>query len=204
MKKIIGIVILSLLASGNIYAAGPDGKGDLKISSTVLQFFQDYLRGGVSEGGKSTHNRPAVFWVTLDGSDSYFWYCPHGQCRSGNSTEERNICERYTNKECARFARGRTVKWKNSINPGRGKESLFNSKWSNAEITAKLTELGFYGNTTSSITTTTPKITKKKKEVKKLKNDEGIVKNLKELKELLDSGVLSQEEFETAKKKILN
>ena len=41
----------------------------------------------------------------------------------------------------------------------------------------------------------------KKKETKKNKN---IVNKLKDLKELLDTGVLSKEEFEKAKKKLLN
>ena len=35
-------------------------------------------------------------------------------------------------------------------------------------------------------------------------NDKDIVKKLKDLKELLDTGVLSKEEFKKAKKKLLN
>ena len=45
-----------------------------------------------------------------------------------------------------------------------------------------------------------PKIIKKNDAI----NDKDIVKKLKDLKELLDSGVLSKEEFEKAKKKLLN
>ena len=47
----------------------------------------------------------------------------------------------------------------------------------------------------------------KKKDTKTKKEseaDKDIVKQLKELKELLDTGVLSKEEFEKAKKKLLN
>jgi len=35
------------------------------------------------------------------------------------------------------------VRWKNGINLGKGKASRFLSKWSEAEIKAKLKELGF-------------------------------------------------------------
>jgi len=39
---------------------------------------------------------------------------------------------------------------------------------------------------------------------KETSNDKDIVKKLKDLKELLDSGVLTKKEFEKAKKKLLN
>ena len=72
-------------------------------------------------------------------------------------------CSRYSKDiECFLFARKRTIKWKNGINPAKGKASTIKSKWSDTEIKAKLTELGFYKNNNStSNTTTTPKITKK-------------------------------------------
>ena len=49
-----------------------------------------------------------------------------------------------------------------------------------------------------------PKITKKKETSEKKVDDDNIVKKLKELNELYKSGVLSKEEFDKAKKKILN
>ena len=54
---------------------------------------------------------------------------------------------------------------------------------------------------TSSSTYTPKRDTKIKKETVA---DKDIVKNLKELKELLGSGALSKEEFEKTKKKLLN
>ena len=68
---------------------------------------------------------------------------------------------------------------------------------------ALLTELGFYDCDRSSVTST-PKIDKKKEVKKESVNDKDIVKKLKDLKELFDSGVLTKEEFEKAKKKLLN
>ena len=57
------------------------------------------------------------------------------------------------NKECKRFARRKQVRWDNGINPIKGSASKFNERMSDDQILAKLTELGFYGNTSSSSTT---------------------------------------------------
>ena len=62
--------------------------------------------------------------------------------------------------------------------------------------------MGFLGGNTSSTTTTTPKTSKKVE--KKESEDMDVVAQLKDLKKLLDDGVISKEEFEKAKKKILN
>jgi len=48
------------------------------------------------------------------------------------------------------------------------------------------------------------KLKKDTKTKKESEADKDIVKQLKELKELLDTGVLSKKEFEKAKKKLLN
>ncbi len=77
----------------------------------------------------------------------------------------------------------------------------------NGMVSIKLKELGFYSDTT--LKTTTPKITKKKEEPKKIKRsaetDKGnIVSQIKDLKKLLDDGVITQNEFDKAKKKLLN
>ena len=113
-------------------------------------------------------------------------------------SEERDKCERHHGQSCSRFAKGRNVRWDNGINP-KGKAAKFSSKMSESEVRAKLTSLGFYDDDFLD-TTTTPKITEKKE----TKSDADIISILKDLKELLDSGVLTKEEFEKAKKKLLN
>ena len=74
-------------------------------------------------------------------------------------------------------------------------------------IIAKLTELGFLGITNSSVSTTGQNnATKKKKKTKKKdtsKISDEDIKKLKELKKLLDDGILTQEEFNSQKKKLL-
>ena len=235
MKKLLGIVVLSLLLNFNAYAA-PDGRGQIQLSEDVVKSFIDYLVGDTGTQ-KSVFNKPSAFWITIDGSRSYWWYKPQGggsnkdraQTYSdlfqaneaitqgdgvgpatSKPTEERAKCERHHGQSCSRFAKGRYVSWNNGINP-KGKAAKFSSEMSESEVRAKLTKLGFYNNDFLD-TTTTPKITKKK-ETKKVekkitkkitKSDSDIVSKLKDLKELLDSGVLTKEEFEKAKKKLLN
>jgi len=137
--------------------------------------------------------------VTLDGRDSYFWYCGHGTCVPGGDAGDIKKCEQYYDKECKVFAKGRYIKWKNGINKG-GKQGKINSRWSDSEIRAKLTELGFMGPTTSSTT----KEQKKKKETKDTSSSSNFTEELKELNKLYKEGVLTKEEFEKAKKKLLN
>jgi len=54
-------------------------------------------------------------------------------------------CSKNSNgEECFIFASKRTIKWKNGINPGKGKASKISRKWTKDEIKNKLSELGFY------------------------------------------------------------
>ena len=198
MKKILGIAVLSLLFFGNISKAGSKwGEGELQLTRGVVDYFIQFVRG---KGNKS----PADFYVTLDGTDAMYWYCSAGSCREGSASQDIRTCESKTGKKCKKFAFRRTIKWKNGINPAKHKASTINSKWSDTEIYAKLTELGFYNNDLSK--KVEPKITKKKepKITKKNTEDKDIVNKIKDLKELFDTGVLTKEEFTKAKKKLLN
>ena len=186
MKKLLGIVVLLLMFSstGN---AGKYGEGELKLSPSVVDQFIYYIRG---KGNKS----PSDFYVTLDGTRATSWICGVGPsvCVEGDHVQDILDCERRTGKKCKKFALKRVIKWKNGINPARGKASTINSKWSDAQIKAKLTELGFLGQSVS-------KVEKKETNL----SDESI-NDLRALKELYDEGVLTKEEFEKAKKAILN
>ena len=124
---------------------------------------------------KSVFNKPSAFWITIDGSRSYWWYKPQGggsnkdraQTYSdlfqaneaitqgdgvgpatSKPTEERAKCERHHGQSCSRFARGRYVRWDNGINP-KGQAAKFKSKMSENDIKIKLKNLGFYNNTIS-------------------------------------------------------
>ena len=156
MKKIIGIIILSILLSSTSFAGVKKGKGDVIMTASTVDYFIEYFRGKKGQ-------KPLAFILSSNGSWATFWYCSaSGGCRDGNYEPTIRECEEKTGVNCGLFARKRTIVWKNDINPGKGKASKINSKWSDTEIRAKLTELGFLGGSTSSTpTTTTPKITKK-------------------------------------------
>ena len=141
------------------------GKGDLKLDSWTIDKFIKYIKGKHSKS-------PELFIVSKDGTWSMYYYCGAGagNCR-GSASPGIKKCERATNTDCGLFARGRSIKWKNGINPGKGKASTIKSKWNDDQIRAKLTELGFLGGSISSTEITTPKITKKtekKKQTKKV------------------------------------
>ena len=190
MKKILGIVVLSLLFFGNISKAGSKwGEGELQLTRGVVDYFIQFVRG---KGNKS----PADFYVTLDGTDAMYWYCSAGSCSEGSAAQDIRTCESKTGKKCKKFAYRRTIKWKNGINPAKHKASTINSKWSDAEIYAKLTELGFYNNDLSK--KVEPKITKKA-----TGSSLDLTKELKELKQLLDSEILTQDEFTELKENLL-
>ena len=159
MKKFLIILIFSCVITTNKVNAGAYGEGELQLTKGVVDYFILHITG---KGNK----RPADFYVTLDGSDATSWYCGAGNCHQGNLMEDLKHCELKTGKKCARFAFQRTIKWKNGINPGKGKLSRINSKWSKAEIYARLTELGFYNNN----------LTKKKEETKKKEKPKKTVK----------------------------
>ena len=140
IKKFIFILALSIsinFISTSNSSANKYGSGELKLSPMVVEYFIHYIRGKQSK-------YPAIFYVTLDGTDATYWYCSERtNCQSGSPSQERAICLQATGKECKAFARQRTVKWKNDSNPGKGKISQINSKWTDQEIRNKLKELGF-------------------------------------------------------------
>ena len=137
MKKIIGIIILSILLSSTSFAGVKKGKGEVTMTANTVDFFIKYIRGKKSQV-------PLAFILSSDGSWSHYWYCPMMKtCRAGNYMPTIRDCEEKTGVDCGLFARKRTIVWKNDINPGKGKASRISSKWSDAEIRAKLTELGF-------------------------------------------------------------
>ena len=141
MYKIIIIfkfIIILFFFTNNSLAAPKHGTGELKLSYGTTNYFIRYIRG-------EQFKYPAVFYVTVDGSSATFWYCSEmTNCRSGSHVKNLETCSRNTGMECNIFARRRTIKWQNDINPGKGKISRINSKWSDEEIRAHLRKLGFY------------------------------------------------------------
>ncbi len=220
MKKLLIGIIFSLLLFDSANSARKsyyDGTGELVLSKEVVDNFIKYIKKNLS-GKKGDH--PVTFWVTEDGENAYWWTTDGNSCTRTWDNEiyivsKKGIitfgvadmcrgrqhiekfgqeCESYLEMECKIFAKQRIVTWDNDINPGRGKQSKFNSQWSDKEILSKLNELGFNF---------------KEPKIKKITSDtitenDDLLHQLKTLKELYDTGALTKEEFEKAKKKLLN
>ena len=138
IKRLLKFLLLSLFFISNANS-GDIGEGDFRMEDFMIDYFQQYIK---IKAGKS----PETFVVATDGSYAMYWYCPTGACRAGGDNVKIRQCELKAGTECKTFARGRTIKWKNGINPGRGKASRISSKWTREELVAKLTELGFVGD----------------------------------------------------------
>ena len=138
MKKFLGILVLGLFFISSPAKSDDYGRGELKLDDATVNYFMDYIRGKHQES-------PGDFVVAKDSSWATSSYCSAGpgNCADGAMVKRLiQYCESKATSECFQFAKGRTVKWKNGINTGR-KASKFNSKWSDSEVRAKLTELGF-------------------------------------------------------------
>lgn len=193
-KKIFSSLILSLLISFKSFAA-TDGKGEIQLSEQAVDSFINYITGKTTKNSKSLFNKPMSFWVTNDGSTSYWWYCQYSSCRD-SSAEEKKMCERHHGQSCSRFARGRYVRWDNGINP-KGKAAKFSSKMTTSEVRTKLTKLGFYDNDL----TKTSNIEEINVETSSSKS---LTDQLSDLSKLFEDGLITEEEFTKAKNKLLN
>ena len=207
-----GLIFFTLFSNISIAANKFEGHGELKLDDIDVKTFLEYVK---PPAGQS----PMVFLVLQEKGKaiwSTYWYCPAGACQTLSKSKASKMCvdaaEKYYKRtiiaDCLIFAKRRTIVWKNGINKGKGKESKVNSKWDEKKVRAKLTELGFLGNTNSSVGSTDQNnTTKKKKKTKKndtSKISDKDIEKLKELKKLLDEGILTQQEFNSEKKKLLN
>ena len=206
IKKLLGIVVLGLLLSGNAYSK--DGVGPIKFTSSSYQAFVEYLTGEyvpTQQGAlQGKGGKPLGFAINQEGNTTFFYYCPRkfgDNCMDGAWIDAQNKCTKRSkdrgNGRCFVFAKGRKIVW-DSVN------IKIPRKPTNEQLKEIFAKNGWYGAIENK-ETVKPKITKKKKEVTKKvsKNSSDIVDKLKELNELKDNGVLTDEEFDKAKKKLL-
>tara|TARA_Y100000816_G_scaffold180321_1_gene130461 strand:+ start:363 stop:962 length:600 start_codon:yes stop_codon:yes gene_type:complete len=183
------------------------GKGPLKLTKHMVNelefFFSGGTRGAYAEKQKSPW-KPGLIAISVDGNTSYMFRHPLHVTQVDSKAYwgiAISNCKKKSGQECYLFANGYKIVWDNGSN--KKKRRLKKKDIKAGKTVALLTELGFYDNNASS-STKTPKKVEKKETKKNSVNDKDIVQKLKDLKELLDSGVLTDEEFEKAKKKLLN
>ncbi len=190
LKKIIIASFFLGLLSFKLQAK--TGQGEIKLHPTTLNNFLAYLAGEGNPKESEAWNkfgRPQVFVVSPSGRFSFYYYCPQkyvAQTRCGpalqNAPEAKRRCkkiakQRGSDERCFTFAKGRKIIW-GSIN------YTIDKKMSREEVRNKLIELDLVQGQVSS--------------------KKNIADELKDLKNLFDSGSLTKEEYEKAKKKLLN
>ena len=219
MKKILGIVVLGLLLSSTSFAGVTTGyklgKGPLKVTkntANIIEYFFSGGKKGVYASKQKIAWKPGLMAISVDGAHSSFIRHPLSVTNIAPSHYAGQVisdCKKKSGQECFLFANAYKIVWNNGAD--KKKRRLKRKDIKAGKTIALLIELDFFdGNTSSS--TITPKVIEKKEPKNKKKimttkesvNDKDIVKKLKDLKELLDSGVLTNEEFEKAKKKLLN
>lgn len=155
------------------------GKGELQLSPQIVNAFYNYLT--------SNKGKPLRFAVSEDGQWAHWFYCAHPQCVSEGDTELVKLCERGSKTPCSTFAVGRSIKWKNGINPG-GKDASFSKNITIDEVRDRLVVLGFFNNENKKKTSDT--------------NKTDITKRLESLISLYEKGLLTEDEFKKAKEKL--
>ena len=209
----IVLTLLSLNFLSNAYA-GMWGKGELKLSKSTMQHLMRYLYGAGQDkyGFGKSKNSPTIFVVSADGNWSYYQYCPYTQCIEANQPRAIKRCEKDSRgSPCYVMALKRRIVWKNGNKKLKIKKSLLKDP---SKVAKAIQESGFYdgdvyklaGIDYKSGQTVDEKKIIKNKEIKtkepKLTSD--MITQLKELKKLLDEGVITNDEFIKLKKKILN
>ncbi|MDC3082177.1 SHOCT domain-containing protein [Candidatus Pelagibacter sp.] len=213
MKRFLGIMFLCLFLCGNSLAGVSTGykkgTGPLKVTehtANVIEYFFSGGKNGVYAKKQKEAWKPGLMAISVDGAFYSFIRHPlrvtqvDNQHYAGMAVGD---CKKKSGQECYLFANGYRIVWDNGTN--RKKRRLKRKDIRSGKTITLLTELGFFDNKTSSSNSTQKEVEKKETKTKKeTEADKDIVKKLKELKELLDSGALSKEEFEKAKKKLLN
>ena len=209
MKKLLGIIFLSGFFCTNLHAGVTTGykfgKGTLKLTKHMVNELEYYFSGGKSGAyaeKQKTAWKPGLIAISVDGNTSYFFRHPLNVTQVDNKAYwgiAISNCKKKSGKECYLFANAYKIVWDNGTD--KKKRRLKKKDIKAGKTIAKLIELGFYDPKTSNEVSETKN--KEKKIVKKTQ-DENIVQKLKELKEMLDSGTITEEEFIKAKKKLLN
>lgn len=209
------LFILIIILNFNLNAFGKNkyyGEGKFIIDNIDIDALMNYIK---PTGGEA----PWRFFIAVENGKSiwaYRWYCPAGQgCVEGSLGENKKTCERSMRKwykkeqnvskkniECFLFARKSRIVWDNYQDLDKKLYQL-KSSWSKDQLKDRLKELGFYGSLPKKNIEKKDK-EKNTKQQKDLNLEGSTVEQLKQLNDLYKAGVLTEEEFTKAKKKILN
>lgn len=216
MKKLLGIVVLGLLFSGSGYAK--IGKGEIQLSQKVTNDFIKFLRNEYAN----------YFMVTPDGNNSLYTICGAEFCKGGMGKALKWCKEDYGQK-CLIFAQRKKqtkiIRWNKAdysfpkddwnynvmvnVEYLKSDNKGIKQNISDDQIKGVLNNLGFinFNKAVASEekiieTNQVNKIKVEPKTEKKLTQQQQI--EVDQLKEMLDIGALTKDEYDTAVKRVLN
>ena len=194
------------------------GKGTLKLDKQTMEHVMQYMYGAGNEkysGDAKRKQDPWIMVISEDGSWSQYSYCPaeyNNQCTPANAARNIQVCEKGSRgSPCFVFALKRRIVWKNGGSKVKIKKKDLKSPF---VVAKKIQEAGFYDGDISKLSgidintgqaNDEINVTGKKKTDDTLvkSNEKDLVKELETLTKLFEGGALSKEEFEEAKKKLL-
>ena len=178
MKKIL-LISLMLFFQTNLIA-GLEGHGEIKLSPYSVEQFEKYLSSknhNKAQGANDKHGRGLVFSISADGLNSSYYYCFQGNSCSPNEAKVKSHCQTRAKKatgkkiSCNTFAVNRKIVW-NNLNRVVPKD---------VNVKEFLEELNMVSNS---------------KPPSDLDGEQR-----KQLKSLLDMGIMTQQEYDEAIKK---
>ena len=187
VKKLFVIIALGMFFNFPHNAkAGLEGLGKIELSPYTLDQFEQYLSNrnhNKTQGANEKHGYGLVFSVTADGMHSGYYYCKQGGSCIPDEAQAKNYCQSRTKKRtgkkviCNTFAIKRKIVWNNvnKIVPR------------NENVKEFISSLG----PTSGITISNAKPPSDLDSEQK-----------KQLKSLLDKGIITKQESEEALKQI--
>ena len=203
MRLIKFIICFALIFNLNNKAEALSGIGPIKFSNQTMDSFFAYLRGdGNPRGDVGTRKgSPLSFAINPEGTVSHYYYCPlkfgSGSCIPADAQAVSECSKRSKARggsRCKLFARGYKIVWG-------GTNIKLSRKFDEQVVRTIFQQNGWYGDTS---TEKKPKITKKKETKPKISKKNNTVEQLKEIKKMLDEGLITESEFKKLKKEILN
>ena len=213
--KILFFFLIVLLFTSNSYAVKvyKKGKGPLYLSENTAHVLEYYFSGGTkgkwADPEKANWN-PYVIAISQDGH--YFGIIRQPKKFASQNVDQKNYsalavgdCKKMAQKdgypqECFLFAVKRKIVWDNGSDKKR--RSLKKSEIKAGKTFSILKELDFYKGESKNLNSN--KNNNMSSNNNSTSSNSELIEQIKSLKKLYDDGVLSKEEFEKAKKKILN
>ena len=203
MRLIKFIICLLFLFNLNNRVEAITGIGPIEFNNYTMDSFFAYLRGdGNPRGDVGTRKgSPLSFAINPEGTVSHYYYCPlkfgSGSCIPADAQAVSECSKRSKARggsRCKLFARGYKIVWG-------GTNIKLSRKFDEQVVRTIFQQNGWYGNST---TEKKPKITKKKETKPKISKKNNTVEQLKEIKKMLDEGLITEAEFKKLKEEILN